>query len=151
MSHIAIISSSVRTGRASHRVALFLKGYIEENKLASVEIIDLNEYQFPVFDERLRLQSHPTPLVQNFAAKIREADGIIIVTPEYNGGYPASLKNVIDLLYDEWYRKTHCYFSCFRWSLWRRTSYYILTFCSVENESLGSTFYVSYSFCGRGI
>jgi len=30
---------------------------------------------------------------------------VIIVTPEYNGGYPASLKNVIDLLYDEWYKK----------------------------------------------
>jgi NAD(P)H-dependent FMN reductase len=30
---------------------------------------------------------------------------VIIVTPEYNGGYPASLKNVIDLLYAEWQRK----------------------------------------------
>ncbi len=40
-----------------------------------------------------------------FAGKIKLADGIIIVTPEYNGGYPASLKNVVDLLYDEWHRK----------------------------------------------
>jgi NAD(P)H-dependent FMN reductase len=31
--------------------------------------------------------------------------GIIIVTPEYKGGYPASLKNVIDLLYEEWRHK----------------------------------------------
>lgn len=37
--------------------------------------------------------------------KIKAADGVIIVTPEYNGGYPASLKNVVDLLYDEWHRK----------------------------------------------
>lgn len=29
----------------------------------------------------------------------------MIVTPEYNGGYPASIKNVIDLLYDEWHHK----------------------------------------------
>jgi NAD(P)H-dependent FMN reductase len=34
-----------------------------------------------------------------------KADGVIIVTPEYNGGYPASIKNVIDLLYDEWFHK----------------------------------------------
>ncbi len=41
----------------------------------------------------------------DFATKIKTSDGVLIVTPEYNGGYPASLKNVIDLLYDEWHRK----------------------------------------------
>jgi len=41
----------------------------------------------------------------DFASKIKSTDGVIIVTPEYNGGYPASLKNVVDLLYDEWRRK----------------------------------------------
>ena len=30
---------------------------------------------------------------------------MIIVTPEYNGGYPASLKNAVDVLYREWKRK----------------------------------------------
>lgn len=103
--HIVIISSSVRLGRNSHRVALYFKQYITENKLASVEILDLNEYQFPVFDERLRFMKDPAPNVLQFAEKIKAADGVIIVTPEYNGGYPAALKNVIDLLYDEWKRK----------------------------------------------
>lgn len=41
----------------------------------------------------------------SFANEVNNADGIIVVTPEYNGGYPASLKNVIDLLYTEWKRK----------------------------------------------
>lgn len=40
-----------------------------------------------------------------FANEIKNADAVIIVTPEYNGGYPASLKNVIDLLNAEWKRK----------------------------------------------
>jgi NAD(P)H-dependent FMN reductase len=105
MTHIAIISPSVRTGRKSNRVALFFKNFIEDNKSASVEILDLFDYQFPLFNERLRLQKDPSALALKFADKIRNADGIIIVVPEYNGGYPASLKNVIDLLYDEWYRK----------------------------------------------
>ncbi|MCK7536595.1 MAG: NAD(P)H-dependent oxidoreductase [Marinilabiliales bacterium] len=35
----------------------------------------------------------------SFASRIRAADGVIVVTPEYNGGYPASLKNAVDLLY----------------------------------------------------
>ena len=105
MQHIAIISASVREGRKSHRVALYFKKYIEENKLASVEILDLKEYQFPIFNERLSLQRNPSPQALMFADKITNADGIIIVTPEYNGGYPTSLKNVTDLLYNEWYHK----------------------------------------------
>jgi len=105
MSHIVILSSSVRIGRNSQRVALYFKNYIEENKLATVEIVDLNEYQFPIFDERLRFQKNPTPQMLDFSSKIKSADGVLIVTPEYNGGYPASLKNAIDLLYEEWHRK----------------------------------------------
>ncbi len=105
MTTIAIISSSVRQGRNSHRVALYLKNYIKENKLANADILDLKEYAFPIFDERLRLQEDPSPGALEFASRIRAVDGVIIVTPEYNGGYPASLKNVVDLLTDEWRRK----------------------------------------------
>jgi len=105
MHHIAIISASVRTGRKSHRVALYFKNYIEERGLATVEILDLKAYDFPVFDERLQYQKDPAPATLEFAEKIKAANGVIIVTPEYNGGYPASLKNVTDLLYKEWHRK----------------------------------------------
>ncbi len=105
MQQIAIISSSVRSGRNSNRVALYFKNYLIENKLAAVEMLDLNEYKFPLFDERLRLQKNPSDAALDFAQKVKNANGVIIVTPEYNGGYPASLKNVVDLLYDEWYHK----------------------------------------------
>lgn len=105
MPHISIISSSIRAGRKSHRMALYFKRYLEDNRHATVEILDLNSYSFPLFNERLRFQESPLPAVEEFADKIRSSDGIIIVTPEYNGGYPASLKNAIDLLNDEWYHK----------------------------------------------
>lgn len=105
MPHIAIISASVRLKRNSHRVALYLQRFLEEKQEATASILDLAEYNFPVFHERLRLQASPAADVVAFAEKIESADGVIIVTPEYNGGYPASLKNVIDLLYDEWRRK----------------------------------------------
>lgn len=102
---IVIISSSVRTGRNSHRVTLFFHNYIQAHNLAEVEILDLQTCQFPVFEERLKFQKNPVPEVIEFSDKIKSADGVIIVTPEYNGGYPASLKNVVDLLTDEWKRK----------------------------------------------
>ena len=105
MPHIAIISASVRTGRKSHRVALYFQNFLLEHNLATAEILDLKEYNFPLFNERLRFQAEPAADVLDFAERIKKADGVIIVTPEYNGGYPASIKNVIDLLYDEWYRK----------------------------------------------
>lgn len=105
MLHIAIISSSVRIGRKSHRVVLYFQNYFKENNLATTEILDLKEYNFPVFDERLKHQKNPTPQMLDFAARVKAADGVLIVTPEYNGGYPSALKNVTDFLYDEWYRK----------------------------------------------
>lgn len=105
MKKIAIISSSVRQGRKSHRVALWFRSYIEHNKLAETDLIDLAEYRFPLFDERLKMQANPLPEALEFAVRVSSADGVIIVTPEYNGGYPASLKNALDLLTDEWRHK----------------------------------------------
>lgn len=105
MKNISIISSSIRNGRNSHRVALYFKNYLEENQIANAKIIDLKAYDFPIFEERLKFIEQPTEAMLAFAEEIKNADGIIVVTPEYNGGYPASLKNVIDLLYAEWKRK----------------------------------------------
>ena len=106
MCHISIISSSIRNGRKSHNVALYLQKYIKANKLATTEILDLKQYNFPLFDERLKNQKTPSLEALEFKNKIISSDGIIIVTPEYNGSIPASLKNIIDLLYDEWQKKT---------------------------------------------
>jgi NAD(P)H-dependent FMN reductase len=105
MVKIIIISSSIRDQRNSHKVSLYFRNYIVENKLADVEILDLKEFNFPLFTERLRYLKDPPPAVLEFAASIEKSDGVIIITPEYNGGYPASLKNVIDLLHKEWIRK----------------------------------------------
>ncbi|HMT30477.1 MAG TPA: NAD(P)H-dependent oxidoreductase [Bacteroidia bacterium] len=105
MYKIAIISASIRKGRKSSRVALFFKNFLTENKLAESEILDLKEYNFPLFEERLKFQENPSQNAIDFSGKIKNADGVIIVTPEYNGGYPASLKNAIDLLIEEWNHK----------------------------------------------
>lgn len=102
---VAIISASVRTGRNSHRVALYFQNYITEHAIATVKVLDLNAYKFPIFEERLKFLTNPPTQVVEFAQEIKNADAVIIVTPEYNGGYPASLKNVIDLLNTEWKRK----------------------------------------------
>jgi NAD(P)H-dependent FMN reductase len=106
MYQISIISSSVRTERKSHNVALYLEKYIVDNNLAKVTLLDLKKFDFPIFEERLKFQKTPSLEALEFKDKILMSDGIIIVSPEYNGSIPASLKNVIDLLYEEWQNKT---------------------------------------------
>ena len=105
MPQIVIISSSIRNGRKSHRVAIYFDKLLREKGLADVEILDLLRYNFPLFHERLKYQDSPPAEAIEFSNRVKAADGVLIVTPEYNGGYPASLKNAVDLLTDEWYRK----------------------------------------------
>ncbi len=105
MPHISIISASIRPDRNSHCVALYFQTYLTEHELATVEILDLKAYNFPLFDATLKYQKEPLPQLVDFSRKIKATEGIIIVTPEYNGSFPASLKNAIDVLYDEWHGK----------------------------------------------
>lgn len=105
MRKIAIISPSVRKGRNSHRAALFFLNLITEKNLAEAEILDLLEYDFPLFNERLKYQDSPLKRAKDFAERIKSADGVIVLSVEYNGAPPASLKNAVDLLTDEWRRK----------------------------------------------
>ncbi|MBC7866891.1 MAG: NAD(P)H-dependent oxidoreductase [Gloeobacteraceae cyanobacterium ES-bin-316] len=105
MKKILILSSSIRTGKKSDRVALYFMQYIKTHELGEAELLDLHDYDFPLFKERLSVLKDAPPNLLEFAGKIKTADGIVLVAPEYNGGYPASLKNAIDVLYDEWKRK----------------------------------------------
>ena len=105
MSHIALLSASVRHGRQSDRVAVHMASHIQREARHTLDLIDLRELDFPIFHERLKFLQDPGPEVLAFAERIRNADGVIIVAPEYNGSYPASLKNVIDLLTEDWRRK----------------------------------------------
>jgi NAD(P)H-dependent FMN reductase len=104
MPHIALISASVRTGRKSHRVALHLQGVLKEGG-NTVDLLDLMEFRFPLFEERLKYMKDPPANVVDFADRVHKADGVVIVTPEYNGTVPASLKNVLDLITDGWAKK----------------------------------------------
>lgn len=105
MYHISILSSSIRTGRKSHNVALYFQKYISDNYPVTAEILDLKAYNFPLFEAPLQYQKSPSAAALQFKDKIIASDGVLIVTPEYNGSFPASLKNAIDVLYEEWHRK----------------------------------------------
>ncbi|MGS0674877.1 NADPH-dependent FMN reductase [Shewanella sp. 0m-4] len=63
---------------------------------AEVEILDINDYEMPLFSQdREEELGHPE-LAQQFFAKIGEADAIIISFAEHNGSYTAAYKNLFD-------------------------------------------------------
>jgi NAD(P)H-dependent FMN reductase len=94
---ITVISSSVRPGRLSHRVTLALLELIAA-KGHRAFCIDLKEENFPLFDGRLdELAEQPLALLK-CSETLSISQGIIVVTPEYNGGIPAALKNLVDVL-----------------------------------------------------
>jgi NAD(P)H-dependent FMN reductase len=69
------------------------------------ELIDLKDADLPMMEERLRFRDDAPASVTNFSAKIANADSLVIVTPEYNTGYPGVLKNALDYLKPEYKRK----------------------------------------------
>lgn len=105
MNKVAIISSSLRETRKSHRVALYIERMAQQLGCETI-MLDLKAYNFPLFTERLIHISHPSNELLQFAHQITTADTILIVTPEYNGSYPAALKNVIDLFVEQWRGKS---------------------------------------------
>src|SRR5262249_59086950 len=52
----------------------------------------------PIMADRLSQLDPPPPGARDFSARLAGADGLLIVTPEYKGGYPGALKNAFDYL-----------------------------------------------------
>ncbi len=107
--NLKIILGSTRQGRFSEKVGEWILGKVKVLDNVDVEILDIRDYELPfLYSEVSPSQSkgvYNDDLIQKWSDKVKEADGFIIVTPEYNHGYPAVLKNSIDLLYDEWIKK----------------------------------------------
>lgn len=103
--YIPIILGSTRRDRQSSKVARFVFDRMQQREAVETEILDLLEYDFPIMEERLRFRDDPPPRLVEFSEKIERADSIVIVTPEYNNGYPGVLKNALDYLLPEYRRK----------------------------------------------
>jgi NAD(P)H-dependent FMN reductase len=105
MLYIPIIAGSTRRDRQSIKVAKFVFDRLRRRNVVETELLDLLEYNFPIMEERLHHRDDPPPGLREYAAKIERADSLIIVTPEYNNGYPGVLKNALDYLLPEYERK----------------------------------------------
>jgi NAD(P)H-dependent FMN reductase len=104
---IIIIIGSVRTRRIGPQVARWVREVASGVISLPIEIIDLKDWPLPM-DEELGIPAaghYEFEHTRAWSRKILEGAAIVFVTPQYNWGYPASLKNAIDHLYKEWVGK----------------------------------------------
>jgi len=103
--YVPILLGSVRRGRQSPKVAKFLMSRLGRYPSAETEILDALDFDFPVMEERFHNREDPPPRMAELASKIERADGLLLVSPEYNHGYPGVVKNLLDYFYPEYRRK----------------------------------------------
>jgi len=97
--YIPIILGTAREGRESEKVARFMLEKALEFGLDS-EIIDVRDYRLPATDN-----TKTSDQAIRLKDKVLRADGLVIVSPEYNHGYPGELKMMLDMLYEEYFGK----------------------------------------------
>src|SRR5437763_10819155 len=102
MLFIPVILGSIRRGRRSHAAAQLLADRVAAGGHRTA-LIDLAELALPMYDETESSEQHAA--VGEFRRVLGESDGSVWLTPEYNHGYTAAIKNAIDYLHRELRRK----------------------------------------------
>ncbi len=107
--NIGVIIGSTRDGRFSEYPASWIIAQGKEHTALTLNAIDLRDFTLPFLTDRKNPSQkngiYDDAPVAAFEKKITEQDGYIIITPEYNHGYSAVLKNAIDHIYGEWVKK----------------------------------------------
>ncbi|AVX04989.1 NAD(P)H-dependent FMN reductase [Maritalea myrionectae] len=106
---IGIIVGSTRPGRNAFAVAQWVADIAAERDDAIFELIDIADYNLPLLDEQLsalasaRMElDYANAHTKTWSEAISRLDGYVMITPEYNFGMPAALKNALDFLHPEW-------------------------------------------------
>jgi NAD(P)H-dependent FMN reductase len=110
MTIISVIVGSTREGRFSEKPAKWILQHLKKRERVDARLLDLRDFPMPFFDQVATPATPGRPafaheVVQKWTAAIAQSDGFVFVTPEYNYGPSAVLKNAIDWVYPEWNRK----------------------------------------------
>jgi len=116
MTIISVIVGSTRQGRFSEKPAQWMFEHLGKRKEIETRLLDLRDFPMPFFDQAVPPSMpgrppYPNEVVQKWTAQIGASDGFVFVTPDYNYGTSAVLKNAIDWVYPEWNRKAAAFVS----------------------------------------
>ena len=96
---IPVLCGTVRKGARSADVGRWVADRLAEHLGVATQLVELGSLELATDDEGTGIK-HP-----EFSELIDRADGLVIVAPEYNHGYPASLKHALDTNYTEYVHK----------------------------------------------
>ena len=107
---LAIVIGSVREGRFGPVVASWVAGQARAHEGFEIDVVDLADYSIPLslpaVSPKYAGAEYPRPdAIASLTARLTEAEAFILVTPEYNHSYPASLKAAIDWHFTQWTAK----------------------------------------------
>jgi NAD(P)H-dependent FMN reductase len=105
---VLVIVGTSREGRFSEKVTAWVMSRLAGRDDIAAEVVDLRDHPLPFFDQLAPpAYGHRdySDEVAAWAAKVEAADAYIVVTAEYNHGYPALLKNALDHVFPELNRK----------------------------------------------
>ncbi|MEU8171873.1 NAD(P)H-dependent oxidoreductase [Microbispora hainanensis] len=104
---LQIVIASTRPGRVGLPVAEWFHERAVAQDAFEVELVDLAEVNLPFMDEpnHPRLRQYVHQHTKEWSATIERGDAFAFVTPEYNYGFNAVLKNALDFLHHEWHYK----------------------------------------------
>jgi NAD(P)H-dependent FMN reductase len=104
---LQIVIGSTRPGRVGLPVAEWFQEKAVEHGAFEVELVDLAAVGLPFLDEPElpRFGRYVHQHTRDWSATVSRADAFVFVTPEYNHGPSAAMKNAIDFLHVEWQYK----------------------------------------------
>src|SRR5258707_8186964 len=116
MTVISVIVGSTREGRFSEKPAHWILQHLKKREGVDARLLDLRDFPMPFFDQPVPPAMPGRPpyendIVKKWTAAIAQSDAFVFVTPEYNYGPSAVLKNAIDWVYPEWNRKAAAFVS----------------------------------------
>ena len=116
MTTISVIVGSTRQGRFSEKPARWILQQLQKREGVTAQLLDLRDFPMPFFDQpvppgRPGRAPYEHEAVKRWTAAIAASDGFVFVTPEYNYGPSAVLKNALDWVYQEWNRKAAAFVS----------------------------------------
>jgi NAD(P)H-dependent FMN reductase len=105
--NVLVVMGSIRAGRRCPQIAAWVVGLARAASTLEYELVDLGDWPLPMDDEPgiPARGDYLQPHTRAWSRKIAAADAVVFVTPQYNWGYPAALKNAIDHAYSEWHGK----------------------------------------------
>ena len=113
---ISVIVGSTRQGRFSEKPARWIFQQLRKRDGIEARLLDLRDFPMPFFDQpvppaKADRAPYEHEVVKLWTAEIAASDGFVFVTPGYNYGPAAVLKNAIDWVYPEWNRKAAAFVS----------------------------------------